>query len=50
MESLSALLALCEGNPFVTVVYPHNKYTVLGNFDVSFIVNLNKLLNKQLNY
>ena len=40
METLSTLLALCEGNP------PH-KELVMQCFDVFFDSNLNKLLNKQ---
>ena len=39
------LLDLCEGNPPVTGWFP--SYT---GHDTSFVVNLNKLLNKQSNY
>ena len=35
METLSALLALCEGNPSVTGSYPH-KVPVMQSFDVFF--------------
>ena len=42
----SALLALCEGNPSVTGVYPLQSANDAG-FDVSFDVSINKLLNKQ---
>ena len=42
METLSALLALCEGNPSVIGGFP-----VMQSFDVSFHVSMNKQLNKQ---
>ena len=38
METLSALLALCEGN---TLVNPH-KGPIAQSFDVKFEVHLNK--------
>ena len=46
---LSPLLALCEGNPLVTCGFPYNGSVVLS-FDISFVVNLNKLLNENLSY
>ena len=42
METYSALLALCEGNPLIT-----HGFHSLQNFHVSFVVSLNKLLIKQ---
>ena len=45
METLSALLTVCEGIP--PVESPH-KGSVMQGFDVLFIVSLNKLLNKLL--
>ena len=44
METLSALLALCDGNPSVT---GGHKGPLMGSFNVSFYANLRKLLNKQ---
>ena len=46
METLSALLSLCEGNPALTSG-SHRKRTIMQSFDVSFVVSLNSLLNKQ---
>ena len=58
MEIVSAILALCEGNPLFTngftgpllwqcvVDFPH-KGTMTQGFDVYFDVVLNTLLNKQ---
>ena len=45
MGTISALLALCEGNPPVTGGFPSQTASIAG-FDVSFYVSLNKLLNK----
>ena len=46
METLYALLALCEGNPsYSPSYYPHNG-PVMQKFDVFFGVRLNKSLNK----
>ena len=44
----SALLALCERNTLVTSGLPVQR-PVKQSFDVSFLVSLNKLLNKQWN-
>ena len=46
METLAALLALCEGNPPMTGGFPHNR-PVMQTFDDFFNITLNKLLNKQ---
>ena len=46
MEIFSTLLALCEGNPQVTGVFPSQR-PVTWSFDVFFHVSLNKLLRKQ---
>ena len=46
MGTLSALLALYEENPPVTMDSPH-KVPVMRSFDVSFVVGINKLFNKQ---
>ena len=40
MESLSALLAFCEGNPTVTSGSP-NKGSVMQGFEISFVKRLN---------
>ena len=45
METLSALLALCEGNRPVTGGFPSQR---ASNLKLSFNVSLNKLLSKQL--
>ena len=49
METLDALLALCEGNPPVTIghrwISPH-KEPVLSS-DVSFVDSMKQLLDKQ---
>ena len=45
MEMLSALLALCEGNPQVTGGFPPHMVSN-APFDVFFNVSLNKRLNK----
>ena len=46
METFSASLALCVGNPPVTGAFPTLR-PVMRGFDVFFVVNLIKLLNKQ---
>ena len=46
-ETLSTLLALCEGNPPVTGRYLSQR-PVMQTFDVFFVVCLNKSLDKQL--
>ena len=46
METFSALLALCEGNPPVTGVFPSQR-PVAQSFDIFFVMRLNKRLNKQ---
>ena len=46
METFSALLAICEGNPPVTGEFPSQK-SVTRSFDVFFNVCLNKRLRKQ---
>ena len=46
METFSALLALCEGNPPVTGRFSLQRL-VTRSFDVSFDVRLNKRLGKQ---
>ena len=46
METVSALLALCEGNPPVTGGFPSQR-PVTRSIDVSFDVRLNKGLSKQ---
>ena len=43
MEMISALLALCEGNPPVTGGFPSQR-AVMWSFDVFFDVRLSKLL------
>ena len=45
MQPLSALLALCEGNPLITSALTH-KRPVMQSFAVSFDVGHNKVLNK----
>ena len=45
METFSALLALCEGNPPVTGWFPSQSSGTIS-FDVSFDLRLNKHLNK----
>ena len=47
METFSASLVLCEGNPSVTGGFPL-QWPVTRSFDVFFDVRLNKRLNKQL--
>ena len=37
MEMLSALLAMCEGNPWVTAEFPSQR-SVMGSFDDFFVV------------
>ena len=44
-ETLSALLALCEGNPMSPIDSPRKGPIKLG-FGISFAVRLNKLLKK----
>ena len=46
MKTLTLLLALCEGNPLVTSGFPSQKASNV-ELDISFVMNLNKLLNKQ---
>ena len=46
METFSALLALCEGNPPVTGEFPAQR-PVTRSFDVFFDLRLNKRLSKQ---
>ena len=46
MKTLSALLALCEGNPPVTGGFPSQR-PVTRSFDVFFDLRLNKRLSKQ---
>ena len=47
METFSALLALCEGNPPVTGGFPSQR-PVTRSFDVYFDLCLNKRLSKHL--
>ena len=47
MQTFSALLASCKGNPPVTIWFP-SKWGGNTGFDVFFDVSLNKLWNKQL--
>ena len=49
METRSALLALCEGNP-PTTVDSLTKLPVTQSFDVLFAVRLHKLMNIQSSY
>ena len=46
METFSALLTLCDGNPLVTGGFPPQRQ-VTRRFDVFFGMRLNKRLNKQ---
>ena len=46
METFSTLLALCEGNPPLTVRFPSQR-PVTKSFDVFFDLCLNKPLNQQ---
>ena len=46
METLSPLLALCEGNPPVTGGF-HTQRPATRSFDILFDLHLNKRLNKQ---
>ena len=46
METLSALLALCAGNPPITDGFPSPR-PVTRNLDVLFDLRLNKRLSKQ---
>ena len=46
METFSALLALCEGNPPVTGGFPSQR-PVTRSFDIFFDLRLNKRLSKQ---
>ena len=39
MKTVSALLALCEGNPLVGL--PHKGLVVMQSFDYFFVVSLN---------
>ena len=47
METFSALLAICEGNPSVTGGFPPSQRPATRSFDVLFDVRLNKRLSKQ---
>ena len=47
VETFSALLTLCEGNPPVTGEFPSQR-PVMRNFDVCIDLHLNKRLSKQL--
>ena len=55
MQTLSASLALCEGNhPYVRGIHPtgiwfFHKGTVIRGFGVFFVISLNSLLSKQSN-
>ena len=46
METFSALLAICEGNPPVTGGFPSQR-PVTRSFDVFFDLRLDKRLSKQ---
>ena len=46
METFSALLALCAGNPLVAGEFPAQR-PVTQSFDVFFDLRLNKRLSKQ---
>ena len=46
METFSALLVMCEGNPPVTAWFPSQRPATRG-FDFFFNLRLNKLFNKQ---
>ena len=48
METLSVLLALCEGNPTATGGFPSQRASNEG-FDYFFVASLNKRVNKQWN-
>ena len=43
--ALSAILALCDGNPLITGGFTYKRPAIRG--DVSFVVRLSKLFNKQ---
>ena len=45
-ENISALVAICEGNPTVTGGFPSQR-PVMRSFDIFFYLRLNKLLGKQ---
>ena len=47
MEMISALLALCEGNPLAPQWILPPKGSVMHSFDAFFDVSLNKLSNKE---
>ena len=47
METWSASLVLCEGNPWISDGFPSQK-TVTQSFDVFFDLRLDKQLNKRL--
>ena len=47
METLSALLAICEGNPPITGGSTYKGPDMRG-FDIFYGVSLTQLLNKQL--
>ena len=49
MESLSALLALCEREHRWPMVFLHQG-PVMPSFDVIFVISLEKLLNKQSSF
>ena len=47
MQTRSALLALCKGNPMVTGRFPSQGSSNMG-FGVFFVLSMNKLLNKRV--
>ena len=46
MDTSSALLAFCDGNPQVIGGFPSQRTPVMRSFGVSFVVRLSKPLNK----
>ena len=46
METFSALMALCEGNPTVIGEFPSQR-PVTRSFDIFFDAHMNKWLSKQ---
>ena len=49
MDTLSTLLALCDGNPPVTGGFP-SQGVIIRISDICLVVRLNKLLSKQSSY
>ena len=49
VETFSATLVVCEGNPLFTGGFPSERARNLFSLKVSFGVSLNKLMNKQPN-